>query len=171
RRSVAEVIARVCQRHGVKRVFGVPGGGSSLDLIAAFREVGIEYILTRTETAAVIMAAATAEANGTFGVAMTTQGPGVASAVNGMAQASLDRSPVILISDGWTARQAAFDTHQVFDQQGVLKPLVKASTRLEGDQVTSELEALIAVMKQAPWGPAYVELTGENARRIVDDAD
>src|SRR5262249_20684362 len=31
--------------------------------------------------------------------------------------------------------------------------------------------ALIAVMKQAPWGPAYVELTGENARRIVDDAD
>src|SRR5262249_7427897 len=139
RRSVAEVIARVCRRHGVKRVFGVPGGGSSLDLIAAFREGGIEYILTRTETAAVIMGAATtAEANGTFGVAMTTQGPGVASAVNGMAQASLDRSPVILISDGWTAKQATFDTHQVFDQQGVLKPLVKASTRLEGDQVASE---------------------------------
>lgn len=171
RRSVAEIIARSCRRHGVKRVFGVPGGGSSLDLIAAFREVGIEYILTRTETAAVIMAAATAEANGTFGVAMTTQGPGVASAVNGMAQASLDRSPVVLISDGWTPKQSTFDTHQVFDQRGVLKPLVKASTRLEGDQVASELEALIAVMKNAPWGPAYVELTGENARRIVDDED
>jgi len=40
--TVADVIARVCHAHGVKRVFGVPGGGSSLDLIAAFERVGIE---------------------------------------------------------------------------------------------------------------------------------
>ena len=117
------------------------------------------------------MAAATAEATGTFGVAMTTEGPGVASAVNGMAQASLDRSPVILISDGWTARQSAFDTHQVFDQQAVLKPLVRTATRLENDDVAAELERLIAEMMRAPWGPAYIELTGEAARRVVEDND
>jgi acetolactate synthase-1/2/3 large subunit len=169
RRSVAEIVARTCRRHGVERVFGVPGGGTSLDLIEAFERHGIRYVLTRTETGAVIMAAATAEASGRFGVAMTTQGPGVASAVNGIAQASLDRSPVLLISDGWTEKQAAFDTHQVFDHKGVLGPLVKAATRLEGEDVAGELEQLVATMQTAPWGPAYIELTGEAARRLVED--
>ena len=169
RRTVAQVIARVCRRHGVKRVFGVPGGGSSLDLIRAFDEVGIPYVLARTETAAVIMAAATAEATGTFGVAMTTQGPGTASAANGMAQASLDRSPVMLISDGWTPKQSTFDTHQVFDQQALMAPVAKAGTRLDRDDVAAELETLVATMTSAPWGPIYVELTGEAARRVVED--
>jgi acetolactate synthase-1/2/3 large subunit len=171
RRTVAEIIARVFRTHGVNRVFGVPGGGCSLDLIAAFETVGIQYVLARTETAATIMAAATAEATGTFGVVVTTQGPGVASAVNGVAQASLDRAPVVLISDGWTEKQASIDTHQVFDQKAILKPLVKASSRLEGEDVDSELEGLIATMNKAPWGPIFIELTSEAARRVVDDRE
>lgn len=171
RRTVADVIARVFRSHGVSRVFGVPGGGCSLDLIAAFDKVGIRYVLARTEAAATIMAAATAEATGTFGVALTTQGPGVASAVNGVAQASLDRTPVILISDGWTEKQASFDTHQVFDQKAVMKPLVKASSRLECEDVAAELENLVATAQQVPWGPVFIELTGETVRRLVDDQE
>ena len=42
---------------GVTRLFGVPGGGSSLDLIAAARRRGLPFALARHETAAVIMAA------------------------------------------------------------------------------------------------------------------
>lgn len=167
--SVAQAIAKSCARRGVRRVFGVPGGGSSLDLIRAFAEQSIDFVLARTETAAVIMAAATAEATGTIGVAIATQGPGAASAANGMAHASLDRAPVLLITDGWTPKQAGFDTHQVFDQRALMTPVTKARTRLDGDDVADELERVIQVMTTEPWGPAYVELTGENARRQVPD--
>lgn len=169
KRNVAQVIARVCERHGVTRIFGVPGGGSSLDLIRAFAERGIPYILTRTEAAAAIMAAATAEATGAVGVAITTQGPGSASAANGIAHASLDRCPMIIISDGWTRRQATYDTHQAFDQQAVMAPLVRAATRLEGTDIAGELEDLLATAGTVPWGPIYIELTGEAARRVVED--
>lgn len=165
--SVAQTIANICKSKGVRRVFGVPGGGSCLDLIRAFGEEGIDFVLARTETAAVLMAAATAELTGGFGVAMTTQGPGTASAANGVAHASLDRAPVLLLTDGWTERQQTFDTHQVFDQRGLMAPIVKAGTRLEGHDVADELERLIALMTTAPWGPVHVELTGENARRLV----
>ena len=170
-KSVAQVIARVCEQRGVKRAFGVPGGGSSLDLIRAFAERGIPYVLARTETGAVMMAAATAEATGTIGVAITTQGPGVAAAVNGVAHASLDRCPILLISDGWTPRQAAFDTHQAYRQQAVLEPLVKGAARLESEDVAAELEGLLSLAGTAPWGPIYLELTGEGARRMVEDRD
>ena len=166
--NVADVIAAACAAHGVQRAFGVPGGGSSLDLIAALARVGIAFVLCRTETGAVLAAAADAEIRNSFGVAITTQGPGAASGMNGLAHASLDRAPVLFISDGWTRAQAAFDTHQVFDQRAMSSAVVKTSTRLESADAGAELDAAIAQMLAAPWGPAHVELTGENARRVID---
>lgn len=168
--TVAELVARSCAARGVKRAFGVPGGGSSLDLIEAFGRHGIDFVLCRTETGAVLMAAADAELRGGFGVALATQGPGAASAMNGLAHASLDRAPVLFVSDGWTPAQRTIDSHQVFDQAAMSAPVVKASSRLEGDHPALELQAVIDAMLAPPWGPAHLVLTGENARRLVDSA-
>lgn len=170
-RTVAQIVARVCAKHGVTHAFGVPGGGGSLDLIHAFAQHGITFVLTRTEAGATMAAAASAEARGVPGVAIVTQGPGTASAVNGIAHASLDRCPVILISDGWTASQQRFDTHQVFDQQGLMAPIVKGATRLDDADPALALETLLALTCTPPWGPIYIELTGEAARRLVEDSE
>ncbi len=89
--TIAETLVTACAAHGVKRLFGVPGGGSSLDLIAAARTQDVEFVLTQTETAAVLMAAVTAELTGAPGVALTGIGPGAASALNGIAYAALER--------------------------------------------------------------------------------
>lgn len=171
RNTVADVIAQTCARSGVRNAFGMPGGGSSLDLIAAFARNGIAFRLCRTETGAVLMAAADAEIRNSFGVAVTTQGPGTASGMNGLAHASLDRAPVLFISDGWTERQRAFDTHQVYDQRAMSAPVVKASSRLEGIEPALELSSLIDIMLIAPWGPVHIELTSENARRPMPGTD
>lgn len=165
--TVADVIARSCAAHGVKRAFGVPGGGSSLDLIEAFARCGVQFVLCRTETGAALMAAADAEIRHGFGVAIATQGPGAASAMNGLAHASLDRAPVLFISDGWTDAQRVSDTHQVFDQHRMSSPVVKAASRLESDDPGTELAKAIDDMLAPPWGPAHIVLTGENARRGV----
>lgn len=169
--TVAEVFARACAENGVRRAFGVPGGGSSLDLIEAFAGQDIQFHLCRTETGAALAAAADGELRHGFGVAIATQGPGAASAMNGLAHSSLDRAPVLFVSDGWTAQQRQIDTHQVFDQRGMALPVVKAFSRLESDHPQAELAALIAAMRAAPWGPGYVELTGSNARRQVRSED
>ena len=108
RSTVAELLASAFSAIGVRRIFGVPGGGSSLDVIDAAARRDIEFVLTRTESAAVMMAAATAELSGTPGVALTTKGPGTASAANGMAYASLDRAPVLLLTDTFGHCRAEF---------------------------------------------------------------
>lgn len=164
--STAEVLADAFVRHGVRRIFGVPGGGSSLDVIRACEARAVPYILARTEAGAAIMASVTADLTGTIGVAVTTQGPGTASAANGVAYASLEQSPLVLITDGWTPSQAAFDTHQVFDQKALLAPLAKGHTRLDGD-AAAEVADILALAKAAPPGPVHIELTGEAARRLV----
>lgn len=167
-KNIAQIIADAGKRHGVRRIFGVPGGGSSLDIIHAFAALDVPFVLAHTEAGAGMMAAADAEASGRLAIVVTTQGPGTASVANAIAQASLDRAPVLLITDGWTSKQAQTDSHQVFDQHALLSPLVKAHSRLEGDDVEAELERLIALAHTAPWGPVYIELTGENARRTLD---
>ncbi|CAD6543293.1 Acetolactate synthase, catabolic [Paraburkholderia hiiakae] len=167
-KNIAQIIADAGKRHGVRRIFGVPGGGSSLDIIQAFAALDVPFVLAHTEAGAGMMAAADAEASGRLAIVVTTQGPGTASVANAIAQASLDRAPVLLITDGWTSKQAQTDSHQVFDQRALLSPLVKAHSRLEGDDVEAELERLIALAHTAPWGPVYIELTGENARRTLD---
>jgi acetolactate synthase-1/2/3 large subunit len=60
-RTVANLWAERLASYGVKRFFGVPGGDCSLDIIQAAADHGIDFILTRAETAATIMAATTGE--------------------------------------------------------------------------------------------------------------
>ena len=164
-KTVAEMLAQAFYDNNVTHIYGVPGGGSSLPLIEAAAQLGIKFILTRTECGAMIMASATAELTGSIGVALTTKGPGVASAANGVACASLDRAPVVLVTDGFTEQQSSFITHQFFDQKALLAPVTKGHSKLEGNQVMSEINRLISLAMTAPCGPVHIELTGATAKK------
>lgn len=167
--TIAQALARALAEAGVKRIYGVPGGGSSLDLIDCAAAVGIEFILTRTENAAVMMAGALAETSGVPGVALMTKGPGVANGANGVACASLERAPVIVVTDGFTEQQASYVTHQVFDQAAMLAPVVKGHSRLEAADAVQEIDRLVRLAGTAPHGPVHIELTGATARKSVAD--
>jgi len=145
-------------------MFGVPGGGSSLDVIQEAALKKIDFVLTRGETAAVIMAAVTAELSGSVGVALTTKGPGAASGTNGVAYAALDRSPVVFLTDGFTDAECAYVTHQVFDQSSMLAPLTKSVSKLNSQVAATEIEVLIQAAREYPQGPVLIELTSETAK-------
>lgn len=169
--TVAQLLVHKLALAGVKKIFGLPGGGSSLDIIAAAASENIQFVLTKTENAAVMMAGALAESTGVPGVALMTKGPGLTNAANGVAYASLDRAPVIVLTDGFTPKQLTYITHQVFDQQAVLRPLVKAVSRLESSDPESEIDALLVAATTHPFGPVHIELTSETARRNVEFVD
>src|SRR5262245_9611764 len=101
--TVADLVVRRLKEAGVRTLFGVPGGGSSLDLIEAAGSAGLPFVLTATETAAAIAALAQAEITGRPGACLTALGPGAASVVNGVACAFLDRAPLIVLTDGVAA--------------------------------------------------------------------
>jgi acetolactate synthase-1/2/3 large subunit len=165
---VEHLIDQLANRR-VHRIFGVPGGGSSLDVIAAARARGIDFILARHEASAAIMALATSRIDDAPGVVLTTIGPGVANAANGVACASLDRAPLLLISDGIPPTVERFVTHQVFDQRALTAPIVKGHSRLDGDDAVAALARLLDLASTPPHGPVHIELTGEAARRLVAD--
>ena len=160
--SLAEVIIDALAQRGVERLFGVPGGGSSLALMAAADARDIDFVLTRTETAAAIMAAVTGELSGAPGVVLTGVGPGAASAVNGIAYASLERSPVLLFTDG-----PAASLHQAFDQNALFAPVTKQQGRLRASDGAARIEEAIDSALAAPQGPVQLDLTAADAAAPV----
>ncbi len=165
RLTAADHLLHALARRGTRRIWGVPGGGSSLDLIAGAAPAGLEFILCRHEGSAAMMAVADAELTGAPGVVLTTKGPGLMNAVNGLACATAERAPVLLVSDGFTPAQVAYITHQVFDQRAATAAVVKAYGRAEGD-AADEIAALLDTACADPAGAVHLDLTSAAAKRL-----
>lgn len=141
----ADPIAAALAAAGTDVCFGVPGGGANLDLVGACGRHGIRFVLTHTETAAVIAAGVWGELTGRPGLALCTRGPGLAAALNGIAQAHLDRQPVIVVTDG-----AGFaHPHQRVDHAAMVAPFSKGTV--------SDPAAAVALALAPPWGPVLID--------------
>jgi acetolactate synthase-1/2/3 large subunit len=154
---VADAIVKHLKNAGVAAIFGMPGGGSNLDIVEAAGHAGLPFILTATETGAAIAAIAQAEITGKPGACITTLGPGVASIVNGVACASLERAPLIVITDA--APAPGTHEHQRVDHQALLAPVTKWSVVVTADTVDAVMREALARATADPRGPVHLELS------------
>jgi len=157
RRSIADDLVSACREVGTTHVFGVPGGGSNLDVVGAAQAQGLEFVLVHTETAAAIMAGVMAELTGAPGMCLATRGPGAASAVNGVAQALLDRQPMVVVTDCVSASDRPRVSHQRLDQQALMCAVSKASIALDGRDPAAS-RALVALALEGRPGPVHVDI-------------
>jgi acetolactate synthase-1/2/3 large subunit len=94
----AEVLVSALREHGVRHVFGYPGGQLTPIYDALYREPDIRHILARDEQAAAFMADGNARATGQPGVCLAVCGPGVLNAATPLACSFTDSVPVLLLS-------------------------------------------------------------------------
>ena len=145
-RAQSERLAAALAARGTHVCFGIPGGGANLELIGACERHGMRFVLMRGETAAVIAAAVYGELTGRPGLAIVTRGPGLSSAANGIAQALLDRQPVIVATDG---TGTAF-SHQRFDHAALAAPIAKG--------VAADPDEAVELALALPQGPVVVDV-------------
>lgn len=163
--TVAERIVEGLLRAEVPRLFGVPGGGSSLELLEACRAQGLPFVLCHQEWAACVMAAVTGELTGRPGAALATLGPGVTASATGLAHAFLDRCPMIYLSDRHPESALDFTTHQRVDHGALLGPIVKGSLVLTPDSAGHLLAHAVRLALEEPRGPVHLELGADVAPR------
>ena len=157
----AEIIAAKLKQAGCKRAFGIPGG-EVLAIMGAMDDLGISFHLAKHENAAGFMAEGAwhAESPGSRAPAilLATLGPGVANAINIIANAQQDRVPLIFLTGCVDAAEAETYTHQVFDHQAVLRPLVKASFRATTSTVGVMMEKALALAFEGQPGPVHIDV-------------
>src|ERR1051325_4986249 len=93
----AEVMANTLAERGVEYVFGLPGG-EIVAFIDACRRAGMQFLLTGHEASAAWMAQGVGQITGVPGVCAATLGPGATNLVTGVANAFLDRAPMVALT-------------------------------------------------------------------------
>jgi acetolactate synthase-1/2/3 large subunit len=167
--SCAAWIARFLKARGIDRIFGLQGGHIQPIWDHVARQ-GIRIVDVRDEGAAVHMAHAHAELIGGFGVAIATAGPGVTNTVTAIANASLARTPVLLIGGCTSRPQANMGPLQDIPHVDILRPVTRASRTLRvAEQVIRELDEAVAraMGDGGEPGPVYIEIPTDVLRTHV----
>src|SRR5207237_1081800 len=137
--NVAELLVRCLENEGVKHVFGIPGE-ETLALNAALAESDkISFILTRHEQGAAFMADVYGRLSSYPGVCLSTLGPGATNLLTGVADAQLDRAPLVAITGQAGLERTHKEPHQYIDVVQMFAPVTKWSTRISLGEATPQV--------------------------------
>ena len=149
-------------RHGVKHVFGYPGGAilPIYDELYRWESQGlIRHILVRHEQAAAHAADGYARSTGQVGVCFATSGPGATNLVSGIATAQMDSIPIVLITGQVGRSFIGTDAFQEVDIFGITLPIVKHSYVVRDPRHMSQIiaEAFYIAQHGRP-GPVLIDI-------------
>ncbi len=119
--TVGEFTLRRLHAHGVRRIFGYPGDGSTGLNLAFHRVPEVEFVQTRHEELAAFAACAHAKLTGEVGVCMATSGPGAIHLLNGLYDAKLDGAPVVALVGQQARMSMGGDYQQEVDLLSLFK--------------------------------------------------
>ncbi|MGH9349452.1 MAG: thiamine pyrophosphate-binding protein, partial [Vicinamibacterales bacterium] len=155
--TCAEALARTLRSAGVHVMFGLPGG-EILGFIEAARRAGIRFVLTRHEATAAFMADVTGQILRRPGVCVSTLGPEAVNMTLGVANAFLDRSPVVAITASLASGAEPYATHQQLDLNAVYRPFTKEALLLDGEHTEARVREAIETSLAPRMGPVHIAL-------------
>src|SRR5213082_3698849 len=136
-RRASDVFVDCLEAEGVRYVFGIPGE-ETLDLNESLSDSSIEFSPVRHEQGGAYMADVYGRLTGRAGVCLGTLGPGAMNLVTAVADAFLDRAPLVALTGQSDLERMHKESHQYIDIIGILQPITKWNTRLNDVNIIPE---------------------------------
>lgn len=170
RKTTADLLAESIKLAGIGHIFGYPGD-PNLEFMEAARCNGTKFVLTRREGTAAFMADAYGQLTALPGICMSTLGPGSTNLVNGVANAWLDRSPMIAISGQMHSGKQATFTHQNVDHGLIFSPISKWTARIGPDSAATVIRKAFRTAVDERPGPVHLTMSINEGQAVATDAD
>ncbi len=135
--KASELIVRCLENEGVRHIFGVPGE-ENMDLLDALLGSSIHFVTTRHEQGAAFMADVYGRLTGKAGVCLSTLGPGATNLVTGVADADMDRAPLVALTGQAGRDRMHKESHQHLDIVSLFRPITKWNTSLPTPEIIPE---------------------------------
>src|SRR3989475_4983881 len=167
--NVAQLLVRCLENEGVRHVFGIPGE-ETLALNAALADSDkIKFVLTRHEQGAAFMADVYGRLSSYPGVCLATLGPGATNLITGVADAQIDRAPLVAITGQVGLERSHKEAHQYVDIVRMFGPVTKWSTRISVAESTPEIvrKAFRLARLEKP-GATHIELPEDVAGQDIN---
>lgn len=156
--KAARLLVACLEAEGVEYVFGIPGE-ETLDLNEALEASSIRFIPVRHEQAGAYMAGVYGRLTSRPGVCLATLGPGATNLVTAVADAYLDRAPLVALTGQGGLGRLHKESHQYIDVLGMMAPITKWNTRISDPTVIPEaVRKAFKVAVSPKRGPTHLEL-------------
>ncbi|MCL5055660.1 MAG: acetolactate synthase large subunit [Firmicutes bacterium] len=136
--KASDLFVHCLEKEGVEYIFGLPGE-ENMDLLESLRSSSIQFITTRHEQGAAFMADVYGRLTGKAGVCLSTLGPGATNLVTGIADATLDRAPLVAITGQASLEKIHKESHQYIDVVENFRPITKWNARIEKPEIIPEV--------------------------------
>jgi acetolactate synthase-1/2/3 large subunit len=156
--KAAHLLVRCLETEGVQHVFGIPGE-ETIDLNEALDSSSVRFVPVRHEQAGAFIADVWGRLTGRAGVCLGTLGPGATNLVTGIADAYLDRAPLVALTGQGNLDRMHKESHQYLDVMAMMRPLTKWNARIaDADIVPEAVRKAFKVAEASKPGPTHLEL-------------
>ncbi|MGQ0812606.1 MAG: acetolactate synthase large subunit [Nitrospiraceae bacterium] len=168
--KAAELLVRCLENEDVTFIFGLPGE-ENLDVMDALLDSPIRFIATRHEQSAAFMADVHGRLTGRAGVCLSTLGPGATNLLTGVADAYLDRAPLVAITGQVSLDRMHKESHQSIDVRSMFHPVTKWNAEIFTPPIIPEaVRKAFKVAQTEKPGATQLELPEDVASQEVADA-
>ena len=166
--KAAELFVKCLENESVEVVFGVPGE-ENVDIMDALLGSRIKFITTRHEQGAAFMADVYGRLTCKAGVCLSTLGPGATNLITGVADADMDRAPVVAIAGQGATTRMHKESHQILDLVRMFEPITKYATQIREPEIVSEIvrKAFKVAQTEKP-GACFIDFPENIAAAEID---
>ena len=157
-RRASDVFVECLEAEGVKYVFGIPGE-ETLDLNESLAASSISFVPVRHEQGGAYMADMYGRLTGRAGVCLGTLGPGATNLLTAVADAFLDRAPLVALTGQADLERMHKESHQYIDLVEMMRPITKWNARVTAPDIVPEVvRKAFKVAESEKPGATHLEL-------------
>ncbi len=166
--SGARLLIQCLERHGVQKIFGIPG--AKIDTVFdALRDSKIQLILCRHEQNAAFMAAAHGRLTGQPGVVLVTSGPGVSNLATGLLTATTEGDPVVAIGGNVSRAMKLKESHQATNNIKLLESVTKSSVEITlAKNIPEIIDNAFRIATQPKRGAAFISFPQDIGHELTE---
>ena len=162
--KASDLFVKCLEAEGVERIYGVPGEENA-DIMLSLMDSSIDFILCRHEQAAAFAADVYGRLTGKPGVCLGTLGPGATNLVTGVADANMDRAPLICLLGQAATTRFHKESHQNMDSIAMYEPISKwASSITHARNIPETIRKAFKIAQQEKPGATVIELPEDLAK-------
>ncbi len=155
--TAAQLFVKCLENEGVEYIFGIPGE-ENIDIMDALLDSPITFVTTHHEQGAAFMADVYGRLTGRAGVCMSTLGPGATNLITGVADANMDRAPIVAIAGQGATTRLHKESHQILNLVNMFHPITKYSAQILEPEIVPEIvRKAFKVSQTEKPGAAFID--------------
>ena len=167
--KASDLFVKCLETEGVEYIFGLPGEETNDLMMSLLDSKKIKFILVRHEQGAAFMADVYGRITQKVGVCLSTLGPGATNLTTGVANANMDRSPILAITGQTDTHLLHKESHQNMDVVTMFKPITKWNWSIRNaDSIPEIIRRAFKISLEEKAGAVHLVLPHDIAKKKSD---